>query len=48
MDELRQYLLQLGLEWTMGSDCVVSSSKGLTKVRGGRVMSQSRQALVAV
>ena len=48
MDELRQYLLQLGLEWTMGSHCMVSSSKEQTKVGGGRVVAQSREALVAV
>ena len=35
------------MEWTMGSRCVVSSSKGWTKVGGGRVVSQSRQAPVA-
>ena len=34
------------MEWTMGSRCVVSSSKGQTK-GGGRVVSQSRQAPVA-
>ena len=38
----------VGMEWTMGSQCVVSSSKGQTKVGGGRMVSQSRQALVAV
>ena len=31
----------------MGSWCVVSSSKGQTKVGGGRVVFQSRQAPVA-
>ena len=36
------------MEWTMGSWCVVSSSKGQTMVGGGRVVSQSRQALVAM
>ena len=35
------------MEWTMGSWCVVSSRKGWTKVAGGRMMSQSRQAPVA-
>ena len=37
----------MGTECIMGSWCVVSSSKGQTKVRGGRVVSQSRQAPVA-
>ena len=36
------------MELTMGSWCVVSSSKEQTKVGGGKVVSQSRQALVAV
>ena len=53
MDELRQYLLQMGvegvgMELTMGSRCVVRSSKEKTKVGGGRVLAQSREALVAV
>ena len=39
---------QVGMECTVGSQCVVSSSKGQTKVGVGRVVSQSRQALVAV
>ena len=38
----------VGMELTMGSWYVVSSSKGQTKVGGGRVMAQGRQALVAV
>ena len=44
-DELRQQLLQVGveMEWTMGSWCVVSSGQGQTKVRGGRVVSQSKR-----
>ena len=36
------------MEWAMGSWHVVSSSKGQTMMGGGRVVSQSRQALVAV
>ena len=35
------------MEWTMGSLCAVSSSKGQTNVGGGKVVFQSRQALVA-
>ena len=35
------------MEWTMGNWCVVSSRKGWTKVGGGRVVFQSREALVA-
>ena len=35
------------MECTMGSWCVVSSSEERTKVGDGRVVSQSRQALVA-
>ena len=36
------------MELTMASWCVVSSSKEQTKVGGGKVVSRSRQALVAV
>ena len=38
----------MGIELTMGSWCVVSSSKGQTMVGGGRVVRQSRQILVVV
>ena len=38
----------VGTEWTMGSWCVVGSNKGQTKVGDERVVSQSRQAMVAV
>ena len=38
----------MGIELTMGSWSVVSSSKGQTMVGGGRVVRQSRQILVVV